>query len=245
MQDFISATEASSFTGVSPQTLHRFAEAGYLKIETDSDGLPLFSKNELIDVFGLDSFIGNEGEGQESEGLEVIEGTLHGGKFVHDEIVATAIDQSANKAPSGKSVEAALQSAGIVSLSKEHEVTDTAGNSSTLQELEREVSRLKALSTLQDRLLESREAEIRDLKGEREWLKGRIEKLEEKSDRDQLLLLSETQVVRKLVTMQHERKSIMRQALDWLGVTAPINTPQQTIELKPQATGASPTQAAV
>lgn len=236
MQDFISATEASSFTGVSPQTLHRFAEAGYLKIETDTDGLPLFSKNELIDVFGLDSFIDSEDQDSETETPEVIEGTLHGGRFVRDEIVAVTVDTPpAETSAESPAVEAPPQSSRIVSLSKENEITEEPRGQGTVQELEREVARLKALSTLQDRLIESRESEIQDLKNERQWLKGRIEKLEEKSDRDQLLLLSETQVVRKLVTMQHERKSFMRQALDWLGVTAPITTPQQTIELKPQA----------
>ena len=52
-QDFISEIEASSLAGVSVKTLTRFADAGYLQIENDSDGLRLFEKNEVLDLFGI------------------------------------------------------------------------------------------------------------------------------------------------------------------------------------------------
>lgn len=54
-EQFISESEAASLAGVSVATLNRFAEAGYLEVETESDGLRLFSARELKEVFGISS----------------------------------------------------------------------------------------------------------------------------------------------------------------------------------------------
>ena len=74
---------------------------------------------------------------------------------------------------------------------------------------------------LHEKLIELREQEIDSLKQERNWLRERIEKLEEKGDRDQLLLLSETQVLRQLL-IPRQRTSPVRAALEWLGVVQPL-----------------------
>jgi hypothetical protein len=224
-QDFISETEASSFTGVSPQTLNRFAEAGYLQIEEDSDGMRLFSRGELSNVFG----IGN----QPSAFSDSPEPPLENPGSCHFEIPEAA-------EPPANAINATLVQSDAETVEDEKIVATPDAAAQTADEpapvaaepkeeapvirltrtLEQEVSKLKHVVDLQEKLLDLREAEIKDLKEERNWLRSRVEKLEEKGDRDQLLLLSETQLIRKLVVSQQKR-SPLRTALEWLGVIEP------------------------
>lgn len=81
----------------------------------------------------------------------------------------------------------------------------------------------KVLETLQ-RLLESKDAEIADLKSQRAWLQQRIEKLEQQSDRDRLLLLSESHTVKQLVAIEANRKSKLRATLEFFGIM-PVQEP--------------------
>lgn len=58
--------------------------------------------------------------------------------------------------------------------------------------------------------------QIQDLKEEREWLKKRIEVLESRSEREQMLSLSDSETIRRLITAQQEKKkSIWNLALPW------------------------------
>lgn len=82
---------------------------------------------------------------------------------------------------------------------------------------DRELHRLTVLNEMYEKLLDRREQEIKDLYDQRAWLRERIEKLEEKAERDQLLLISETQLITKLVK-QRQNESPVRKALTWLGV---------------------------
>src|SRR5262249_35141276 len=56
-------------------------------------------------------------------------------------------------------------------------------------------------------------------------------KFEEKSERDQILLLSETQTIRKLMLIQEGRKSPLQMALEWLGIVKPAPSGSMMIEL--------------
>jgi hypothetical protein len=86
---------------------------------------------------------------------------------------------------------------------------------------ENELVRLRILCELHEKLLEAREDTIRELKTERDWLRQRVETNEAKHDRDQLLILSETQTIRKLVSAQDSKKSSLQYALEWFGFSAP------------------------
>lgn len=55
VEEFIGEVEASQLVGVNAKTLNRFALAGYLKPEIDSDGFKLYSKRELCSVFRIKS----------------------------------------------------------------------------------------------------------------------------------------------------------------------------------------------
>jgi hypothetical protein len=82
-----------------------------------------------------------------------------------------------------------------------------------------ELMKLRSAIELQERLLAMREDEGKALRAERDWLRTRIEKLEDKQDRDQLILLTETQMIRRLVSKPEPRRSGFRAALEWLGLT--------------------------
>ena len=98
-----------------------------------------------------------------------------------------------------------------------NETTDTKPTLD-LAPLNEEIQRLKNLVSLQERILDMKDSEIQDLRSQRDWLKTRVEKLEEKGDRDQVLLLSETQAIRQLIGLQQKRPSAIRSLLEWLGL---------------------------
>jgi len=244
-ENYISESEAATLAGVSANTLYRFAEAGYLGVESDSDGLRLFSKREIADVFGItDETLASKIEIERDTKSEIplnqdnfsLEGQLgeresqnvaeNGAAF---KLVSTYTPQPGRteKSNSVDQTEAAQSSPGK---NNEDQVLTTEQPSAQqpvssakpelLIRLEQDVRRLKSALELHEKLLDLRESEIGSLKSERDWLRIRIERLEEKGDRDQLLLLSETQVLRQLLTQrdQERRRTPLRAALEWFGL---------------------------
>ena len=59
--------------------------------------------------------------------------------------------------------------------------------------------------------------QIQILREERDWLRARVEKLEARSEREQMLILAESENVRSLIG-QKRQKSIWRLALPWFGL---------------------------
>ena len=49
------------------------------------------------------------------------------------------------------------------------------------------------------------------------WLQDRIERLEDKADRDQVLLMSETKMMAELINQQAQKPSIVQQTLEFFG----------------------------
>ena len=93
--------------------------------------------------------------------------------------------------------------------------------SKAILELEQQVEKLKTISEIQEQILDRKDEEIEDLRKQRDWLQSRIEKLEEKAERDQLLLLAETQTIKQLISIQHKRKSLFRATLERIGLATP------------------------
>lgn len=210
-QDFVSETEAVSIAGVSPKTLKRFTDAGYLHVEIEPDGLRLYSRGEIHEIFGVH-------QGKVSvppESTEDIRSTHH------DRC------QPSSEEPLSESPESADGDARYAESEEQSYYSEVSANGhyaeraeqAQLADVDLEVARLRNLVNLQERILDMKEGEIADLRAQRDWLQRRVEKLEEKGDRDQILLLSETQTIRRLVTMQENKRSTMRQILDWLGLT--------------------------
>lgn len=212
-QDFISESEALSITGMSATTLMRFAEAGYLQVEADPDGLRMFSRTEVTGLFGTKggkrSFTSPAATpiqvaastAAEVPPAPVVEAPVSAPAPVQDVSPVEAAPMQSNEIPQAVTVEAAA---------------DAAALNTKITHLEQEMSRMLHLADLQERMLDLKDAEIQDLKKQRDWLQLRVEKLEDKSDRDQLLLLTETQTIRTLLAV-NQRRSPMRLALEWLG----------------------------
>ena len=89
------------------------------------------------------------------------------------------------------------------------------------QSRDTEIIRMQHLIDLQDRFIEAKEQEIKSLKEERDWLRNRIEKLEEKNDRDQLILVSVSETNRGLLRAIENKPSLVKGALEWLGLLPP------------------------
>jgi len=243
-ENYISESEAATLAGVSANTLYRFAEAGYLGVESDSDGLRLFSKREIADVFGItDESLASK---IEIERATVSETTLSRDSFfIQGQATTESTDHNAaENGAAYKLVSTYTPQPDLTKKSVDHtkaaqtspdkskndedlaaeesraQQPSTSARPELLVRLEQDVRRLKSALELQEKLLDLRESEIGSLKSERDWLRIRIERLEEKGDRDQLLLLSETQVLRQLLTQrdQDRRRTPLRAALEWFGL---------------------------
>lgn len=234
-EDYVSEVEAASVAGVSVATLQRFAEAGYLHAESDSDGLKLFSKSEIKNVFGL-----HEAELYRAEALDSEPKTAATTSVQQEPEQNVAPMQT--QAPISEPIAAATQSkpnlAERVTLEREPAPNMSQRNASLdlVQKLERAIAKLQTVTEMQEKLLAIKDERIKNLEENANWLKSRIEHMEEKGDRDQLLLLAETQTIRTLVASTTHRKSSIRQALEWFGLMPPTSDapppiPRQTIDL--------------
>ncbi len=215
-QNFISEKEAAQISGVSIATLKRFVEAGYLDTEIDSDGVRLYSKAQLDEIFSLsrslDSLIKEQDEQDKQPTSSSNNGSVHSTASVQINLAdRIEVEQTTNASAA----------------------SFTKPDLNALQILENESAKLRNIISLQEQLLDSRDKELNDLREQRRWLRERIEKLEEKNDRDQLLILSETQTIRKLINVHAERKSTLTLALEWLGLK-PANSGQELLPMRSQ-----------
>jgi hypothetical protein len=208
IQDFISEQEATRLTGMSLSTLQRFAEAGYLQIEHDSDGLTLFSQEELAKIFGIR---GNVAQRQEKQTATA-----------STRPTTTAQQESPAKSSLVSQIEVVNESGSdTVNIAQNATTEAQATPSAPSAALVEEVQRLRQLVHLQERILDLKEQEVKDLREQRNWLQARVEKLEDKSDRDQVLILTESQTIKTLVSLQSQQKSSVRKALEWFGFAEP------------------------
>jgi hypothetical protein len=221
LENYVSEAEAIQRSGVSLKTLQRFVEAGYLSVEVEPDGLRLYSRSQLDEIFGIHTA---------PLSLEPLEEDRDGNSILSAQ---GNVEPSMSNTSVGVSSEPRLQShsenaTNVRGSYYENPETvpfltasteEPAGLQSKPQvEGDHEVLRLRNIVKLQEALLDTKDAELKDLRDERQWLRTRIEKLEEKGERDQILLLSETQTIRKLIVVQEQKKSTIKQLLSWVGL---------------------------
>lgn len=224
--EYLTENEAATLAGVTPETLHRFSEAGYLHLVAGADGKGRYNRGELRTLFGISEPISRKKAIDEIP-IENIAQPSSQTAYSTPTPTPLAMKIEIDRDDSSASQVEPLQSPKIrgtnFSIPGEAEITHTESikfkrESVAPSDSEHEVTRLKHQIDLLERLLESRDRELADIRRQREWLEERIEKLEQKGEREQLLLLSETQMVRQLVMQQVTgRKSPVRLALDWLG----------------------------
>ena len=197
----ISEATAVKEAGVSARTLQRFSEAGYLTVKVKSEGERLYSRAQLLEIFG--SF------------QEATTSPLAPTNTVSE---AQCDDATSCGATTSTYYSQAEPTPMVERVAPASPDVDDATTSSAPSHLNEEIQRLRNLVTLQERILDMKESEIQDLRSQRDWLRTRVEKLEEKGDRDQVLLLSETQAIRQLIGLQQKRPSAIRSLLEWLGL---------------------------
>lgn len=227
---FCSEQEAVALAGVSTRTLLRFSEAGYLSVKSTNDGSKLFERAQIEQIFGVAAGTATiHASAEEVSAQESADVATESDYADHLEEEQQAKFESAPASEAWRP--AAEPEVTRISSAEKIGVSDDAA----------EVSRLKNLLSLQERILDAKDDEIADLRNQRAWLRERIEKLEEKSDRDQILLLSETQTIRSLIAYQEARKSPIRQFLEWTGLATPqqVNTLPQSSEYKQSSGSAS------
>lgn len=281
--NFISEAEAINHCGVSAKTLARFAEAGYLSVEKESDGLRLYSTEELEKVFGNPVIPSrsdatrhkqvapesNSLEGQtsktasnsslaaqiqkEEEG-EYVQRNYFSNSSIETSLSepsspAAAPETSANEESEdgASSAEAETYSQFVQTIPPKKETVEkveplapseelsTVKSSEespkllSLLESERgetarlrlQVEKLERINEVNEKIIELREERISELFDEKKWLRERVEHLEDKADRDQVLLLSETQLLKQLLIQNSQKSSPIRSALEWIGLVEP------------------------
>ena len=204
-ESLIPESEASTLAAVSTRTLERFAEAGYLRVETGMNGIKLFSRSEVEHLFGV-----------KNKRIE---------KTVYHSSPPVPVESPSEEEP--------LENASPVSSQPDQATAPLSDTRSLdlqkqISSLESELASMRTLVEIQEKLLDARDAQLQDIKEQRDWLKSRIEKLELKGERDQILLLSGNQTVRKLIAISEQNRSPMRAALEWLGF-APQRTSDESI----------------
>lgn len=225
----ISISEACGFVGVSEETLLRFIETGYFPGSSVAQGIDV---GELEGIFGVRipaQFIrGSEAQMASSEAVN--------GASAQEATATAAVEGSVEGRVSGNRSETDRPDEQTTSTSE----TDSAGETVVAREIGSSSEPFssvprRSLIEMYERLVSQLETELKALKSERDWLKTRIERHEEKSSRDQLLMLAETQTIKSLIAERSERSgSPLRAALEWLGlVPAALATPA----LAPPATG--------
>jgi hypothetical protein len=237
-QDFISEIEAAYQAGVSIKTLQRFSEAGYLQVEVEPDGLRLYSQKELNDIFGVHRGGISQPQPDDADNSSPAQSCSVGSTPTSECSGSSSSPETTSSVASFSEPEGPETTSDTACVSQQPDATTTPveavssesdGSEETLDHslYAIEILKLRNVISLQEKLLDTKDAEILDLKGQRDWLRARVEKLEEKSDRDQILLLSETQTIRKLISIQEQRRSPVNRLLEWLGIA-----PQGTLGTK-------------
>ncbi len=210
----LSEAEACKAIGLSEGTLRSFVESGYLKVQVGEDGSRCYSREELASVFG----VGVEPQNVDKPLDETVREAVDTTEIIEEDeprVSARIVEQepAAEFAESGRVID-----------------VDRLGK-------EPDSERLTRIVELQEKLLELKDREIEDLKEQRQWLRERVERLEEKSHRDQILMLSESQAIRELMIKEREKKSAMRSFIDWFVGKDDEKPNKQKLELAGQSDG--------
>lgn len=238
IEDGIGEAEAVTAAGVSASTLRRFAEAGYLQILTTGDGSPRYSRAQIDEIFGVHQGRIAGRSTTEPRTAEVSGAAPQGAAFDSEDLRGGCM--LPGNGSYSESVRGAGVSAATAASANGFDPVDAPSSVSAAEDVQRdrtaptagveadpesrhasmdhdELQKLRQLVELQERMLANKETEVSDLRQQREWLQRRVERLEEKGERDQILLLSVTQTNRQLVSLQEGKRSAVRQLLEWLG----------------------------
>jgi len=176
----LSEQEASSIAGVSLETISRYQEFGLLKPVFKNE-IPFYRENELKSLFML---------GGSLNSIEEAEGLRESDSIRYEEEVPTLSGLlSENLSPIKDQVSSR-------SVESKEDVIDHEQS----QDKVSEPAPVPAVR-LEDLIFENRNLKdkLTSLEDERDWLRRRVEQLEERSGREQMLLLSEKETLRDVL----------------------------------------------
>lgn len=98
------------------------------------------------------------------------------------------------------------------------DTTPSQGNDSRSAELNDLEARLLKVLRWQDNIIAVKDEQIAALQSEISWLRLRVEKFEDQSDRDRVLLMSQNQTIQQLAKLDRNKRSLMRSTMEFLGL---------------------------
>ncbi len=218
-KSFLTEPEAATFSGVSVQTLSRFAEAGYLTVETSSEGERSYSRDDITSVFGISEGSLARKVEESHDAPEVVSSQSSVIQFPSKKEDADIIQKPAPV----EQVESESFEEGLEEPVQGQDIQAEKNATGDTPVLDGELARMQNIIDIQEKILDMRDEQLKEVRKERDWLRERVERLEQKAERDQLLLLAETQTLRQLIT--HEKRSPVRATLEWLGFVEPQKEP--------------------
>jgi DNA-binding transcriptional MerR regulator len=194
-QTLLSDIEGAKLAGVTADTINRYGEFGLLK-RIVTEGKTYYRRSDVESLF----FINEQREEATKTATGVAESRKSdiGHNDLNKDLSAPTADtamrfESAQVVPDGEPQQGSKLTS---SISVEQDYTRDGGNSFELFELNR---------TLRE--------QIKTLREERDWLRQRLEKAELRAEREQMLLLSESETIRRLVNEPVKKTSWF--ALPW------------------------------
>lgn len=207
----IEISKIAKFCNMSRETILRFIEADYIKVLKREAGEIYVNANEACTLFGVNPKKLLDENQESTEKIKVKEANLN--------IVKKEIFEEEKILPKAKTEKVIVE----INPSKSEDKDSENSETNTL---------FKRLNELQEQLLKKQDVEIEDLKSQRKWLQTRIEVLEQKLDREQLLLLSQTQVVNQLIKRDNNKPSPLKKALSWFGIEKQEDSKDNVVEMK-------------
>jgi DNA-binding transcriptional MerR regulator len=205
--EYLPLDQSALLAKVTPETILQYEKFGLLSSKLEGDK-KFYSKRDLSSVFRstMSSSSGSYVSGSENSAQTKIQTTEK--SVASEQINPTQSQPQMNSLKAETSTEKSIPEQSASSLNSQIE-TSFQSNSGTTSSapsarIESSYELLQLMGSLKD--------QIQMLKDERDWLRTRVEKLETRSSRDQVLLLSESRTVRSLV---QSRKGLLSRALPW------------------------------
>jgi len=177
--DLLTEDESASIAGVTKDTLRKYVSYGLLDFITDDNGRKLLSRDELNDIFQI--------ENSEPSDSEAPVQLFEVKKELEDNIILIGSYVGGQEAPrlDKKAKKKKEENKGPIPLS--------ARSSDSSLEL------IEINAHLRDR--------VKSLRAERDWLRERVEKLEQQLEREQTLLMAESETVRRLISLHSGKRA--------------------------------------
>jgi DNA-binding transcriptional MerR regulator len=195
----LSEQESSNLVGVSLETIKRYQEFGLLK-PVMKNNLPFYREKELKNLFLITSA---SDKSASEKPVSVAEASTGAAAPKNQSSVPTLSDLLSERlAPVGESLKTDSSEQNAI----EPEDTKSVSAEPPSQQLSAPVPAIR----MEDLVYENKglKDRLKSLEDERDWLRQRVEQLEERSGREQMLLLSEKETLRDVLNATVVRPSL-------------------------------------